>query len=269
MTRISPDARGWPHRRQTERGDSRPWVVTLSLPSLQLPSLALPCLVLFILALQGFAGEAALAAPPPPGGKTPPSTEGTPPAEGEVARLLEVLEQGTAPERRIVLLALAQQGDFTAVPTLSALLHDGDQVARRLAEQALWAIWSRSGDHLADSLLKRGEDMLAGGKYARALHVFDDVIAMQPEFAEGYNKRATAFYYLGRYQKSLDDIDETLTRNPYHFGALSGAGLCMLGLERPQDALDYFQRALGINPNLDGIGEMIRILEKKLKKSRI
>lgn len=122
---------------------------------------------------------------------------------------------------------------------------------------------------MADALLKRGVDFLGGRRFAKALHIFDDVIAMQPEFAEGYNKRATAFYYLGRYKQSLADIDRTLKRNPYHFGALSGAGLCMLSLERFDEALLYFRRALKVNPNLGNIAEMVEMLEKKLKKSLI
>lgn len=71
-----------------------------------------------------------------PSGKTQPGEETSPPT-GEVERLLDVLEMGGPPERRIALLALAQRGDFSAVPTLSALLRDEDTLVRRLSEQAL------------------------------------------------------------------------------------------------------------------------------------
>jgi len=59
--------------------------------------------------------------------------------------------------------------------------------------------------------------------YATALDFLDRVILMKPDFAEGWNKRATVYYVLGEYAKSLADCDEVMKRNPYHFGALSGS----------------------------------------------
>src|SRR5205823_6190534 len=79
--------------------------------------------------------------------------------------------------------------------------------------------------------------------------------ARRPEFAEGWNKRATVYYLLGEYAKSLADCDEVLKRNPYHFGALSGYGMIYLQLDQPTRALEYFERALAVNPNLSSVQE--------------
>lgn len=190
-------------------------------------------------------------------------------ADGELNDLLRLLEEGGSEQRRNALLALADKGDFNTVPPVAAMLHDGDRVARKLAEKALWSIWSRSGDVEADELLRMGSLLLANGQLARSVAVFDAVIQRNPGFAEGYNKRATALYHLGEYRKSLDDIDETLKLNPYHFGALSGAGLCMIGLERLDSALIYFDRALKINPNMEGIITLKERIQHKLTKLRI
>lgn len=187
----------------------------------------------------------------------------TPGSRENIAALLGKLKNGTALERRQAMIEMAEAGNFQTVPALVKLLGDGDPLLRALTESALWAIWSRSGNAIVDSLLRHGAGLLASGQPARSLAVFDDVISMEPNFAEGYNKRATAFYHLGRYRKSLADIEKTLRRNPYHFGALSGAGLCMIGLERYGEALEYFQRALAINPNLTGILELKKKVEKK------
>lgn len=190
-------------------------------------------------------------------------------ADGELNDLLRLLEEGGSEQRRNALLALADKGDFNTVPPVAAMLHDRDMVARELAEKALWSIWSRSGDVEADELLRMGSMLLANGQLARAVAVFDAVIQRNPGFAEGYNKRATALYHLGEYRKSLDDIDETLKLNPYHFGALSGAGLCMIGLERLDSAIIYFDRALKINPNMEGIITLKERIQHKLTKLRI
>ncbi len=194
-------------------------------------------------------------------GVSPPPARAAP-ADREA--LEQMLEQGSAEERRKALLGLATLGDPDAVPAVADALRDPDAVVRELAEQTLWAIWMRSGDQGVDTLLQRGTRLMARGRLGRAVAVFDEVIERAPQFAEGYNKRATAYYHLGEYEQSLDDIAETLARNPYHFGALSGAGLCMIGLERYRQAIYYFQRALEINPNLDNIRDLKGRLERKV-----
>jgi tetratricopeptide (TPR) repeat protein len=87
------------------------------------------------------------------------------------------------------------------------------------------------------------------------------VIELKPDFAEGWNKRATAFYLAGEYRRSLADCDEVIKRNPSHFGALSGYAQIYLRLDRPDKALEFFRRALAVNPNLDGVQAAIDRLE--------
>jgi tetratricopeptide (TPR) repeat protein len=76
------------------------------------------------------------------------------------------------------------------------------------------------------------------------------------------------YYLMGEYQKSLADCDEVMKRNPYHFGALSGYGMIYLQLDQPAKALDYFQRALKVNPNLDSINETVEMLKPLLIQRR-
>lgn len=186
---------------------------------------------------------------------------------GEAEReLVERLKKGGVEQRRQALRGLGRRGGEGAVPALVESLRDFDLISRGLAEQALWSIWMRSGDARVDALLRNGTRLMAEGELKQAVEAFDSVIRLRPGFAEGYNKRATAMYHLGRFQRSLDDIAETLRRNPYHFGALSGGGLCMLGLQRPREAMNFFQRALRINPNMKGIVELKKRVESLLRK---
>jgi tetratricopeptide (TPR) repeat protein len=101
--------------------------------------------------------------------------------------------------------------------------------------------------------------------YADALATFSEIVRRKPDFAEGWNKRATLYFLLGQNEQSLRDCDEVLRRNPNHFGALSGAGQIHLQMGDLRAALGFFRRAVEVNPNLGGPARMIPILEQHLR----
>lgn len=115
-------------------------------------------------------------------------------------------------------------------------------------EARIWSIWSESGDADVDKVYEIGNQAMALGDLVTALKVFDAIVAKAPDFAEGWNKRATIHYMMGNYQQSLADIDRTLALEPHHFGALSGLGLVNLKLDRDEAALDAFERVLKVSP---------------------
>jgi tetratricopeptide (TPR) repeat protein len=154
------------------------------------------------------------------------------------------------------------------VPVLVKALRDPDPLVRGLAERALWEVWSRSGDDETDRLLAEGIEQMSARENADAVETFTRVIARRPEFAEGWNKRATVYYLAGEYEKSLADCDEVIKRNPYHYGALSGYGMIHLQLGEPERALAYFERALAINPNLKMVEETVQALRRRLIQQR-
>jgi tetratricopeptide (TPR) repeat protein len=170
--------------------------------------------------------------------------------------------------RRHGAMALAKTGVMADVPKLAAALRDDDPLVRKLAERSMWEVWSRSGDAAVDRLLASGIEQMSAREGELAVQTFTEVIRRRPDFAEGWNKRATVYYLMGEYQKSLADCDEVMKRNPYHFGALSGYGMIYLQLAQPAKALDYFQRALKVNPNLDSINETVEMLKPLLIQRR-
>jgi len=170
--------------------------------------------------------------------------------------------------RRHGAMALAKTGVMADVPKLAAALRDDDPMVRKLAERSMWEVWSRSGDAAVDRLLASGIEQMSAREGELAVQTFTEVIRRRPDFAEGWNKRATVYYLMGEYQKSLADCDEVMKRNPYHFGALSGYGMIYLQLDQPAKALDYFQRALKVNPNLDSINETVEMLKPLLIQRR-
>lgn len=146
---------------------------------------------------------------------------------------------------------------MTEDEALSALRGTDAEVAAR-AEAALWEIWCRSGRPDVDSLLRRGIQAMEREDLPLAQMIFSEVIALAPRFAEGWNKRATARFLAGDYRPAVADCEETLARNPSHFGALSGQGLCHLALGEHREAADLFRRALAVHPHLTGPRQNLR-----------
>ena len=164
--------------------------------------------------------------------------------------------------------ALAEAGTLADTTALLGALRDTDPLVRGLAERALWSVWSRSGNEDIDHLLRAGVTEMQHGQLDTSVDTFSEIIRRRPDFAEGWNKRATVYYMLGEYRKSAADCDEVLTRNPKHFGALSGYGMIWLRLDQPARALERFEQALAVNPNLDSVRETIELLRALLVQQR-
>jgi len=177
------------------------------------------------------------------------------------AEALAALKKIDPQDRRRGAAGLAAVGRMDDAAALIAALRDADGLVRAIAEEALWAVWSRSGDPRIDDLFKSGVSEMNGEHFGEAIATFTRVIELKPDFAEGWNKRATVYFLAGEYRRSLADCDEVIKRNPQHFGALSGYGQIYLRLDQPEKALEYFRRALEVNPNLDGVQAAIEKLE--------
>ena len=128
-------------------------------------------------------------------------------------------------------------------------------------ETEIWIEWSKSGSPALDLLLQRGRDALEIGDSAAAIAHFTALIDHDPDFAEGWNARATAFFQAGDYGPAVADIAQVLQRNPRHFGALSGLGTILEESGNPARALEVYKAALAIHPHLAGVAEAIARLE--------
>ncbi len=182
--------------------------------------------------------------------------------------LIQHLLKGNLDERRHAAALLGDVGDATAVSPLLEALKGSDEILGTLAEHSLWAIWSRSGDPKTDALLQEGIHLVQSDRLDEAIAKFDEVVKGAPGFAEGYNWRARTYYLMGDYERSIADCEESIKRNPMHFGALSGEGFSYLELGRPADALRYFERALAINPNKSKIRSLVKEL-RELAQRRV
>ncbi len=136
-------------------------------------------------------------------------------------------------------------------------------------EAQIWHVWSLTNDPTVDRVLAGGTAAMNSRAFDAALASFNTVIEMKPEFAEGWNKRATLYYLMGEYALSITDVERTLALEPRHFGALSGLGLIHMTLENPAQALDAFERSLAVHPHLLHAKRMIEKLRPIVQDSTI
>jgi tetratricopeptide (TPR) repeat protein len=181
------------------------------------------------------------------------------------AEALGALASPDAATRAEAVAWLANRGGMEDAALLHERLRDESSFVRGFAEQGLWLLWSRSGNAEIDRLMALGTEAMQAGRHTEAIGVFSGIIERMPEFAEGWNRRATVYYLAGQYDKSIADCHEVLKRNPRHFGALSGMGQIYVQLEDYENALRWYRRALEVNPNMLGVEMNIRLLEEKLK----
>jgi len=135
----------------------------------------------------------------------------------------------------------------------------GDDVAQAArAAAALWEMWHRSGDSRLDALMQEGIDAMERDDLTAADAAFTRLIGEAPAFAEGWNKRATVRYMADDYAASIADCRETLARNPNHFGALSGQGLCHMMRGEFSEAAELFRRTLAVHPHLGSARDNLR-----------
>lgn len=137
------------------------------------------------------------------------------------------------------------------------------------AEATIWSIWFESGDEEIDRLLGSGSAAMSAGRLDEAIGWFDRVVNLAPEFAEGFNRRATAYYLAGRDAESVVDIQRTLALEPRHFGAISGMGLIFLRRGDERGALSAYEAVLAIHPRSLSARVQVERLRRKLEGKRV
>ena len=165
--------------------------------------------------------------------------------------------------------ALADQTDERLGVLFRQLVKAPDSQSAHEIEAAIWQLWMEPKTVGARIVMREGLRAMTEDDYEKALHRFDAVVVLEPDFAEGWNKRATVLYLMGDYDNSIEDIKRTLSLEPRHFGALSGLGAINDSLNRKKAALRAFRAALDIHPNLDGILGMVRELAKEVEGTEL
>jgi len=148
--------------------------------------------------------------------------------------------------------AAADQNDRRLDGLFAQLQSTRDATEAAAIQEHIWALWFETEDQDVNLLMYVGNAAMNRGRYEAALAAFDRVVEMAPEYAEGWNRRATLYYLMGSYAASVSDVERTLALEPRHFGALAGLGLINVRLGRTDQAIEAFRRALKVNPHLTG-----------------
>jgi len=138
-----------------------------------------------------------------------------------------------------------------------------EKAAERIAGR-IWEQWFRSGSASVDFLMQRSQKAMDQRKFDVALDLLDEVIVLQPDYAEAWNRRATLHFVMSNYAKSMSDIDHALALEPRHFGALSGMAQILRSTGRKELALKAWQQVLEIYPMLRNAQNEVATLSEEL-----
>lgn len=165
--------------------------------------------------------------------------------------------------------ALADQEDPRLDDLFAALKSTQDGAAASAIALQIWDIWTANANPAFFELMVSGSRHMNANALQLALDDFNRLVAIAPTYAEAWNKRATVYYLLQDYAASAADIDKTLQLEPFHFGALSGRGLVLLGEGRYVEARVAFQTVLEIYPAMPGVRSNLEQLDNYLRKNSI
>ena len=139
-----------------------------------------------------------------------------------------------------------------------------------IIEQEIWALWStHPTDEKLTARLEEGSQLVRDQNYIKAKDIFTEVINLDQNWAEAWNKRATVLYLLGNFEESQKDIDKVLELESRHFGALAGQGLVNIHLKNYEKAILSYEKALEIYPSMKSPSVMINQIKKMIKKDSI
>jgi tetratricopeptide (TPR) repeat protein len=188
-------------------------------------------------------------------------------------RLAAMLDLGRA-------LALAALLIFTVAPAGAAqdarldplfekLKAAADAREAQIYENAIWRVWLEPDDGAINSLMRLGLDAQNRGDMFGAFAIYDAITGLKPDYAEGWNRRATVLFLLDRLEESRKDAEKTLELEPRHFGALSGLGLIAMRQNHPDKALEVLEKALAINPHMANVRGHVEQLRKQARDGAI
>jgi len=180
---------------------------------------------------------------------------------------------------RFFAVALVLAAWFAAGPVAAAdarldrlferLIATQDPADAKTIERSIWQIWLDPKDSSTQSLLDLAMVAEQRGDQLGAFALFDAIVTLKPDFAEGWNRRATILYQLGRLDESKADAEKVVALEPRHFGALSGLGLIAQARNDDLAALEAFERALAVNPHMPQIRTAVDELRRKRRNGAI
>lgn len=137
--------------------------------------------------------------------------------------------------------------------------------AAKAVEGRIWALWMVSPSDTATLLMNRVRRAVEVKNLDLAVRLLDSIVVLRPDYIEAWNRRATLHYMRKDFTRSIEDIRQTLAREPRHFGALAGLGMIMQELGEDKRALEIYRKAIEVNPHMPRIPDLIKSLTEKVE----
>jgi len=179
--------------------------------------------------------------------------------------LRQILNAAAAAGAATLIAVSMSQADDSDLDPLFEALKEADPAGVREIENRIWAEWSNSGSASMDLLLERGREALEDGETEIAIEHFSALVDHAPDFAEGWNTRATAYFQADHYGPAMRDLARTLELEPRHFGAMIGLATILREVGREEEALDVLRRVNEIHPHRPNVIEGIERLSAGLE----
>lgn len=159
----------------------------------------------------------------------------------------------------------ADQTDTRLDSLFTRLSVTSDLTTIRATENQIWTIWYEHPDEDVEQLMRLGIVRMNGRRFADAMLIFTQLVESFPNYAEGWNKRATLHYLLGDLDRSIADIEKTLELEPRHFGALSGLGLVYMQRQELNKAKRAFEDLIDVHPNSPNARQNLETVNESLR----
>jgi tetratricopeptide (TPR) repeat protein len=172
-------------------------------------------------------------------------------------------ETSVAPEAEVETETVEPSRSERLDMLFATLKSSPDAEAAKAAEDDIIKLWLESGSDTVDLLMGWTLAAMEEKNYALALDYLDRIVTMKPDYAEGWNKRATVHFLVDDYSKAIADIERTLALEPRHFGALSGLGTIMRDIGDNGRAVTAYRQALDVDPHLDNVKQALDEIEKE------
>ena len=146
---------------------------------------------------------------------------------------------------------------------------NNQNIARNIEDQ-IWRLWTtHQSDNSLTQMMSYGTVLMNNRNYEEANRIFTKIIDTDPTWAEGWNKRATVYYYQKKYKLSQSDIDKVIELENRHFGALSGQGMVQIKLDNLEKALESYKKVLEIYPSNKAAQTLVDEIEQTIKEETI
>ena len=137
---------------------------------------------------------------------------------------------------------------------------EADQITLKI-----WEIWTNDAEtEFGQSTMLEGVSLMNRNSLVAAEELFSELIRSSPDYIEAWNKRATVRYMMGQLENSLNDVYVVLSKEPKHFGAMSGLGLIMIQREDFEGALSAYKKLIAIHPFSKDALSLVPILEQRV-----